>query len=147
MKTKGSLSLEVRDSVGDIDAKTRDVGMAFSFLARGLGMWRQYLYKMLNVGDPLWADDVTVRTDMAHRATLGHRLKRVRVLSGLSIRAAADQIGYTHGSVARWEKDQYLPKPGVLLPCASSTGSVSICYAPSTVPRLAASARPTSKES
>jgi transcriptional regulator with XRE-family HTH domain len=43
------------------------------------------------------------------RSVLGHRLKRLRETSGLSLRALADALGYPHTYIGRVERGEQLP--------------------------------------
>ena len=91
-------------------------------IAEELSVSRQYVWQVLHRSIP-----VSPRMDALVRGaaealilrrqrswTLGRRMRAARVLSGFTLKQAAEMAGYTWVAVQRWEKDMCLPKPGVL---------------------------------
>jgi len=111
VKTRGSLSPGVLDCVRELDSKSRGLGIALPSLAGELGISPRYHPRTRGSGGS-FTIDISPAEPLP---TLGWRLRSARVASGLSLKGAAEKIGYTCTSVARWEKDRCLPKPGVLL--------------------------------
>ncbi len=91
-------------------------------VAVGLGVSRQYVWVILQgrsyVSDAK-LDEIErlVREWTARQreaGTAGERLRAARLQAGLTLKETAELIGYSWVAVERWEKDQCLPKPGVL---------------------------------
>ena len=57
----------------------------------------------------------TVLAQRRQAPTFGSQLRAARLAAGYTLQEIAPVIGYTWVAVQRWETDQCLPKPGVLL--------------------------------
>ena len=113
---------ETRQLIGEIRRTMRPWGITVTFLAMQLGVSRQYIWqvlhrqtfvspeKLLEIKSVL---DQTIE-NQKHARTFGERLRAARVSAGLTLKQAAEMIGYTWVAVERWEKNICLPKPGVL---------------------------------
>ncbi len=124
------LSKEVRDAVRRIAGKVDENGVSLSFLARRLGVSRQYAWQIIHGRtflSPERALQIEALVDSiierrAHIRSFGDRLRAARRSAGLTLKETANLIGYTWVAVQRWEKDVCLPKPGVLWHLASIYG-------------------------
>lgn len=109
--------------VGSICAKMEEWGMSHTFLARRLGVSRQYVWQVLNQPEALSEEkarviEETVDTIIArqmHLQTLGDRLRAARRAAGLTLKQVASEIGYSWVVIQRWEKNVALPGLEVLL--------------------------------
>lgn len=115
-------SVEVEAILRRVRQKMRAWGITVSYLARQLGVSRQYGWQVVNYRTVISVDRA-VRLEESvegiiqarrHLATIGQRLRAARVAAGLTLKEVAERIGYSWVGVERWEKDVCLPKPGVL---------------------------------
>jgi transcriptional regulator with XRE-family HTH domain len=98
-------------------------GLTPSKVAGELGVSRQYLWGVIHSHEavsPARAKTIEQKIDRiirrrAELVTFGDRLRAARKMAGLTLKETAQQIGYSWVGVERWEKNQCLPKPGVLL--------------------------------
>jgi transcriptional regulator with XRE-family HTH domain len=113
---------EVHTIVSRLKGKMKPWGVTISFLAAELGVSRQYAWQILNNGTPLSVERAREIEGIVdgiieagrHLGSLGARLRAARIAAGLTLKEAAELIGYSWVGVQRWEKDICLPKPGVL---------------------------------
>jgi len=113
---------QVAEATNRIRAKMRQWGITLTFLAERLGVSRQYAWQIVNYGTAISlerAQDIERQLDAiigerAHMRTLGERLRAARHSAGMTLKQAAQLIGYSWVGVERWEKNLCLPKPGVL---------------------------------
>lgn len=113
---------DVQQVVARIRRNMRRWGISVSFLARQLDVTRQYAWQIvhyrtpLSVGRALEIEQVIdgIIAQRMHLQTFGDRLRAARVSAGLTLKEAANMIGYTWVGVERWEKNVCRPKPGVL---------------------------------
>jgi transcriptional regulator with XRE-family HTH domain len=97
-------------------------GITVSFLAEQLGVSRQYAWQFVHYRTlvsrqkALAIEKIVDRIieEQTHVRTFGDRLRAARISAGLTLKEVAAMIGYTWVGVERWEKNQCLPKPGVL---------------------------------
>jgi len=97
-------------------------GMTPAQVAMGLGVSRQYVWVILQgrsyVSDAKLGEIERLVGEWIARqkeaSTAGQRLRAARLYAGLTLKEAAELIGYSWVAVERWEKDHCLPKPGVL---------------------------------
>jgi transcriptional regulator with XRE-family HTH domain len=89
-------------------------------VALGLGVSRQYVWVILQ-GKSYISDAkldeierLVTKWSTARKATAGQRLRAARLCAGLTLKEAAELIGYSWMALERWEKDRCVPKPGVL---------------------------------
>lgn len=135
-------SSRLRARIVAIRQAMRQWGMTPAQVARGLGVSRQYVRVVLQgksyVSDAKLGEiERLVREWSARqreRDTAGRRLRAARRYAGLTLKEAADLIGYSWVAVERWEKDQCLPKPGVLWHLRHVYG-VGEDWIPATLPR------------
>jgi transcriptional regulator with XRE-family HTH domain len=98
----------------------RQCGMTSVQIALGLGVSRQYVSVILRgksyVSDAKLdeIEGLVSKWSTAQKSTAGQRLRAARLCAGLTLKEAADLIGYSWMAVERWEKDRCCPKPGVL---------------------------------
>lgn len=100
----------------------RRSGMTLTQVAMRLGVSRQYVWAILQgrscVSDAKLDEIERLVHEWTSRqnegGTAGQRLRAARLYAGLTLKEAADLIGYSWVAVERWEKDYCLPKPGVL---------------------------------
>ncbi len=113
---------EVQAVVERTRKNLRRWGIGVSYLARHLGVTRQYAWQIIHYRTPLSirkAEEIAREVDVIitrrmHLKTFGDRLRAARVSAGLTLKEVADLIGYTWVGVERWEKNVCRPKPGVL---------------------------------
>lgn len=113
---------EVNEVIERIRKKMRLWGVTVTFLARQLGVSRQYAWQIVHYRTFLSLDRVhtieavldTVIQEQVHVRTFGDRLRAARVSAGLTLKQVGRMIGYTWVGVQRWEKNVCVPKPGVL---------------------------------
>lgn len=97
-------------------------GITVSYLAERLGVSRQYAWQIVHYRTFVSKERVLEIETMidqiidqrAHVRTFGDRLRAARISAGLTLKEVGALIGYTWVGVERWEKNQCLPKPGVL---------------------------------
>lgn len=126
--TANILRLPVRHSAGSgawsstLRNAMRPWGITITDLAASLGVSRQYVWQVLYGRTPV-SERKQAEMEQAVRALMderrsgtsfGQRLRGARIGAGLTLRQAADRIGYSWVAVERWEKDICVPKPGVL---------------------------------
>lgn len=112
----------VADATTRIRTNMRQWGVTLTFLADRLGVSRQYAWQIVNYRTAISlerAQDIQRQLDAiiaerAHMKTLGERLRAARRSAGMTLKQAAQMIGYSWVGVERWEKNLCLPKPGVL---------------------------------
>jgi transcriptional regulator with XRE-family HTH domain len=112
----------VEEAVRRIREKMRQWGITVSFLAGHLGVSRQYAWQIVNFRTSLSPDRANeieravdgIVAGKTHIRTFGERLRAARISAGFTLKQVAGLIGYSWVGVERWEKDQCLPKPGVL---------------------------------
>ncbi len=100
----------------------RQSDMTTTQVAMRLGVSRQYVWAILQersfVSDAKLDEIERLVHEWTTRRkeglTAGQRLRAARLYAGLTLKEAADLIGYSWVAVERWEKDHCLPKPGVL---------------------------------
>ncbi len=106
----------------DLRATMRPWGITITDLAMQLGVSRQYVWQVLYGKTPVSEEkqseirhalDVVIG-ERRFGASFGQRLRGARIGARMTLRQAADHIGYSWVAVERWEKDVCLPKPGVL---------------------------------
>ncbi|MEW6511558.1 MAG: helix-turn-helix transcriptional regulator [Bacteroidota bacterium] len=115
-------SPEVEEVVQRIRKKMRPWGITVSYLAKQLGVSRQYAWQIIHYRSLLSLEKalaIEKRVDKiieerTHMKTFGDRLRAARISAGLTLKEVAAMIGYTWVGVERWEKNLCLPKPGVL---------------------------------
>ena len=113
---------EVHTIVSRLRGKMKPWGVTISFLAAELGVSRQYAWQILNNDTSLSVERAREIEGIVdgiieagrHLGSLGARLRAARNAAGLTLKEAANLIGYSWVGVQRWEKDICLPKPGVL---------------------------------
>ena len=106
----------------DARGRMRPWGITITDLAMQLGVSRQYIWQVLYDKVPVSegkCDEIAAAIErLVHArrfgASFGQRLRGARIGAGLTLREAAEEIGYSWVAVERWEKDVCLPKPGVL---------------------------------
>jgi transcriptional regulator with XRE-family HTH domain len=110
-------------AVGEgIRLRMRPWGVTITDIAMEMGVSRQYIWQILYDKTPISekkAGEVAALVDILIQrlksgSTLGERLRRARIGAALTLKEVASQIGYSWVAVERWEKNQCLPKPGVL---------------------------------
>ncbi|HTR98199.1 MAG TPA: helix-turn-helix transcriptional regulator [Bacteroidota bacterium] len=110
-------------AVRGMRAKMAEWGISPVFLARTLGVSRQYVWQVLNGPSSLSAGrakaiegsiDLIIERQM-HLRTLGERLRAARRSAGMTLKEVAKTIGYSWVVVERWERDVALPSLRVLL--------------------------------
>ncbi len=114
--------VEVEQIILRLRNKMRPWGITITFLAMQLGVSRQYVWQivyyrtMISKSKALEVERMIDETiaERRHRKTFGDTLRAARVSAGLTLKQAAEQIGYTWIAVERWEQNRCLPKPGVL---------------------------------
>ena len=113
---------EVDAILARVRRKIQPWGLTVSFLARHMGVSRQYVWQAVNGrarvslrrSEQLEAAVDGIILARRHMDTFGGRLRAARIAAGLTLKQVAALIGYSWVGVERWEKDLYLPKPGVL---------------------------------
>jgi transcriptional regulator with XRE-family HTH domain len=113
---------EVDEVVQRIIRKMKPWGITLSYLAESLGVSRQYAWQVihyrtiLSQGKVLEIEKTVDRIieERAHVRTFGDRLRAARISAGYTLKEVGSMIGYTWVGVERWEKNQCVPKPGVL---------------------------------
>jgi transcriptional regulator with XRE-family HTH domain len=112
-----------RPAVGEgIRLRMRPWGVTITDIAMEMGVSRQYIWQILYDKTPISekkADEVARLVDLLVEkqksgSSLGERLRRARIGADLTLKEVASQIGYSWVAIERWEKNQCLPKPGVL---------------------------------
>jgi transcriptional regulator with XRE-family HTH domain len=100
----------------------RPWGLTITDIAMEMGVSRQYIWQVLYGKTPVSERKASEVSRYVERlierqktgASTGERLRRARIAAGMTLKAAAAEIGYTWVAVERWEKNVCLPKPGVL---------------------------------
>jgi len=113
---------EVDEVVQRIGQKMKPWGITLSYLAQNLGVSRQYAWQIIHYRTILSrakALEIEKAVDRiieerAHVRTFGDRLRAARISAGYTLKEVGSMIGYTWVGVERWEKNQCVPKPGVL---------------------------------
>ena len=113
---------EVDEVVQRIVKKMKPWGLTLSYLAQNLGVSRQYVWQIIHYRTILSrakALEIEKAVDRiieerAHVRTFGDRLRAARISAGYTLKEVGSMIGYTWVGVERWEKNQCIPKPGVL---------------------------------
>jgi len=113
---------EVDEVVQRIVRKMKPWGITLSYLAQNLGVSRQYAWQIIHYKTILSrakALEIEKAVDRiieerAHVRTFGDRLRAARISAGYTLKEVGSMIGYTWVGVERWEKNQCVPKPGVL---------------------------------
>ena len=113
---------EVDEVVQRIVKKMKPWGLTLSYLAQNLGVSRQYVWQIIHYRTILSrakALEIEKAVDRiieerAHVRTFGDRLRAARISAGFTLKEVGSMIGYTWVGVERWEKNQCIPKPGVL---------------------------------
>ena len=113
---------EVDEVVQRIVKKMKPWGITLSYLAQNLGVSRQYAWQIIHYRTTLSRDKALdieksvdrIIEDRAHVRTFGDRLRAARISAGFTLKEVGSMIGYTWVGVERWEKNQCVPKPGVL---------------------------------
>lgn len=113
---------EVDEVVQRIVKKMKPWGITLSYLAQNLGVSRQYAWQIIHYRTILSrakALEIEKAVDRiieerAHVRTFGDRLRAARISAGFTLKEVGSMIGYTWVGVERWEKNQCVPKPGVL---------------------------------
>jgi transcriptional regulator with XRE-family HTH domain len=113
---------EVDEVVQRIVKKMKPWGITLSYLAGNLGVSRQYAWQIIHYRTVLSrakALEIEKAVDRiieerAHVRTFGDRLRAARISAGYTLKEVGSMIGYTWVGVERWEKNQCVPKPGVL---------------------------------
>jgi transcriptional regulator with XRE-family HTH domain len=114
--------MSVDEVVERIQSKTQPWGITVSYLAEQIGVSRQYLWQIMHSRSPLSRQKALeveavvdrIISERSHVRTFGDRLRAARIAAGFTLKEAATMIGYTWVGVERWEKNMYVPKPGVL---------------------------------
>jgi len=112
----------VEEVVDRIREKMRPWGITATFLASQLGVSRQYAWQIVHYRTFLSLEKAreiervvdSIIAQKSHIKTFGERLRAARKSAGLTLKEVAGLIGYSWVGVQRWERDQCLPKPGVL---------------------------------
>jgi len=115
-------SNEVEAILGRVRRKMKAWGITISYLARQIGVSRQYGWQMVHhrtLVSPHRAAELDRTVDALiqarnHLGTFGQRLRAARIAAGFTLKEVAGLIGYSWVGVERWERDVCLPKPGVL---------------------------------
>ena len=113
---------EIDEIVDRIRKKMKPWGITVSYLAGFLGVSRQYIWQVVHYrglvsrARALEIEKAVDRIidERTHVRTFGDRLRAARISAGFTLKQVASMIGYTWVGVERWEKNQCLPKPGVL---------------------------------
>jgi transcriptional regulator with XRE-family HTH domain len=113
---------EVDEVVQRIVKKMKPWGITVSYLAHNLGVSRQYAWQIIHYKTVLSSKKALeiekaverIIEDRAHVRTFGDRLRAARISAGYTLKEVGSMIGYTWVGVERWEKNQCVPKPGVL---------------------------------
>ncbi len=122
MMAKWKRDSDVEAVVDRIRRKMKPWGITITFLASQLGVSRQYAWQIVHYQTFLSMERAlaieraidSIIAQKAHIKTFGERLRAARISAGLTLKEVAWMIGYSWVGVERWEKDQCLPKPGVL---------------------------------
>jgi len=110
-------------AVHTMRAKMAEWGISPTFLARSLGVSRQYVWQVLNAPSSLSAGkakaleeaiDMIIEKQM-HLRTLGERLRAARRSAGMTLKEVAKTMGYSWVVIERWETNVALPTLQVLL--------------------------------
>lgn len=120
--SKSTRSKEAEIVLGRVRRKMKAWGITISYLARQVGVSRQYGWQMVHhstLVSPNRAAELDRTVDALiqarkHLGTFGQRLRAARVAAGFTLKEVASLIGYSWVGVERWERDVCLPKPGVL---------------------------------
>jgi transcriptional regulator with XRE-family HTH domain len=113
---------EIDEIVDRIRKKMKPWGITVSYLAEFLGVSRQYVWQVVHYRGLISRTKALeieksvdrIIDERAHVRTFGDRLRAARISAGFTLKQVASMIGYTWVGVERWEKNQCLPKPGVL---------------------------------
>lgn len=113
---------EVQHITDRTRSKMRRWGITITFLASRLDVSRQYAWQIVHYRTFVSLEKAReierlVESIVEHRPhiqTFGERLRAARVSTGLTLKQVGELIGYSWVGVERWEKDQCIPKPGVL---------------------------------
>ena len=110
-------------AVHSMRAKMAEWGINHTFLARCLGVSRQYVWQVFNAPSSISAErareidqaiDLIIERQM-HLRTLGDRLRAARRSAGMTLKEVAKRIGYSWVVIERWETNVALPSLEVLL--------------------------------
>lgn len=113
---------EVGEIVGRISDKMKRWGITVTFLSSQLKVSRQYAWQIKHYRTSLSREraleiegivDAIIRQGR-HVRTFGDRLRAARIAAGMTLKQAAEAIGYTWVGLERWEKNLCIPKPGAL---------------------------------
>jgi transcriptional regulator with XRE-family HTH domain len=112
----------IHATLSRVRRKVRVWGIPVSYLAKELGVSRQYAWQLVHYRTPISlarARELEVRVDEVirgrrHLSSMGNHLRAARIAAGLTLKEVAQMIGYSWVGVERWERDVCLPKPGVL---------------------------------
>jgi len=108
--------------VGGMRAKMAEWGISPVFLARNLGVSRQYVWQVFNTPSSVSAEkaraigeaiDLIIERQ-EHLRTLGDRLRAARRSAGMTLKEVAKTIGYSWVVIERWETNAALPSLQVL---------------------------------
>lgn len=113
---------EVAETIDRLKARMRASGLTITYVARQLGVSRQYAWQILNYRTHLSVERAReieqavegITAARRHLDSFGKRLRAARISAGLTLKEVASMIGYSWVGVQRWEKDVCRPKPGVL---------------------------------
>ncbi|HTO93682.1 MAG TPA: helix-turn-helix transcriptional regulator [Bacteroidota bacterium] len=114
---------DVAAAVHGMRTKMAQWGISHTFLARCLGVSRQYVWQVFNAPSSLSAEraqaieealDLIIDRQM-HLRTLGDRLRAARRSAGMTLKEVAKTIGYSWVVIERWETNVALPSLQVLL--------------------------------
>jgi transcriptional regulator with XRE-family HTH domain len=113
---------EVAQIIVRLRGKMKPWGLTISYLARQLGVSRQYAWQILHYETHLSVERAMEIENVVdgiiaarrHIDSFGKRLRAARISAGLTLKEVASMIGYSWVGVQRWEKDVCIPKPGVL---------------------------------
>ncbi len=119
---RSTRSFEAEKAVARLRQLMKSFGMPISMLASELGVSRQYIWQVIHTQISISLSRALQIEQAGRRLadrrknfmTFGERLRAARVSAGMTLKEVAERIGYSWVGVERWEKDQCLPKPGVL---------------------------------
>ncbi len=140
---------EVGEVLARIRRKMKEWGISVSYLARQMGVSRQYVWQAIHqrtvvsegrAGDLDRSVEAIIR-GRRHLVTFGDRLRAARVAAGFTLKEVAALIGYSWVGVERWERNVCLPKPGVLWHLLSLYGVSPDDYAMIRIPQSSPSTR------
>lgn len=113
---------EVGEIVSRISDKMKRWGITVTFLSNQLKVSRQYAWQIkyyrtsVSRKRALEIEGIVdaIIQQGRHVRTFGDRLRAARIAAGMTLKQAAEAIGYTWVGVERWEKNICIPKPGAL---------------------------------